>query len=79
MASPSNQIVAMATISRPPADTGFLKAPQFSPLAPYGSNFLEWANDAKIILGAEELTIYLNKEITEGRPEVLKCQTLLIL
>ena len=79
MASPSNQIVAIATISRPLANTGFLKALQFSPLAPDGSNFLEWANDAKIVLGVEELTIYLNKETAEGRSEVLKYQTLLIL
>lgn len=44
-----------------------------------GSNFIEWANDANIALGAEELTIYLNKEIAEGIPEVLKFQTLLLL
>ena len=79
MASSSDQIVTMATISRPSADIGFLKAFRFSPLAADGSNFLEWANDVKIVLGAEELTIYLDKEMAEGRPNVLKCQTLFIL
>lgn len=78
MASPLDQIVTMATISRPPAYTGFLKVFQFNPLAADGSNFLEWANDANIVLGAEELTVYLNKKTAEGQPDVLKCQTLLI-
>ena len=80
MASSSDQVVTMATISRPPTDTGpFLKAFRFSPLAVDNSNFLEWANDAKIVLGAEELTIYLDKTTAEGRLDVLMCQTLLIL
>ena len=77
MASFSDQV---ATISRPPIYTGpFLKAFRFNLLAADGSNFLEWANDAKIVLGAKELTIYLDKTMAEGRPDVLKSQTLLIL
>jgi len=73
----SNQVVSMATL-KPPVDAR-LQALQFSPLIADGSNFLEWANDAKIALGAEELTVYLNKDTAEGRPEVLKFQTLLLL
>lgn len=66
----SDQIVSLATV-KPPPDAR-LQALQFTPLSADGTNYLEWANDAQVALGAEELTLFLNWETAEGRPEVLK-------
>jgi hypothetical protein len=44
----------------------------FSPLAIDGTNFLEWVNDAKVVLAAEELFVYLSNNTVEERPDVLK-------
>ena len=52
---------------------------EFNPLAADGSNYLEWENDARVALGAEETTIYLDKDTAEGRPDSLKCQILIFL
>ena len=78
MASSSQKPTIMATINQPPPDAR-LHALQFTPLTADGSNFLEWENDAKMALGAEEFTVYLNKVESEGLPEVVKFQTLQIL
>ena len=51
---------------------------EFNQLAADGSNYLEWENDARVALGAEETTIYLDKTTAEGRPNSLKCQVLIL-
>src|ERR1700738_2854198 len=79
MASSSNPRVTLATISRPPADIGANMKTKFTPLAADGSNYLEWENDARVALGAEETTIYLDKTTAEGQPDSLKCQVLILL
>ena len=66
MSSSSKPIVTLATISRPPADIGAYVKTEFTPLAADGSNYLEWENDARVALGAEETTIYLDKTTVEG-------------
>jgi hypothetical protein len=78
MASSSQKPTVMATIKQPPPDAR-LQALQFTPLAADGSNFLEWENDAKIALGADEFLLYLDRVTTVGLPEVHKFQTLQIL
>ena len=65
-----DEIVTMATVK--PLPDARLQALQFTPLTADGTNYLEWANDAQVALGAEELTLFLNWETAEGRPEVLK-------
>jgi hypothetical protein len=77
MASSSRKPTVMATIKQPPHDAR-LQALQFTPLVADGSNFLEWENDAKIALGAEEFSLYLDRVTAAGLPEVHKFQTLQI-
>ena len=77
MDSSLQQIVSMTTL-KPHVDAR-LQVLEFSPLNADGYNFLEWANDASIALGAQELIIYLNRETAECIPEVLKFQTILLL
>jgi len=67
----------MATIKQLLPDAR-LQALQFTPLAADGSNFLEWENDVKIALGAEEFLLYLDMVTAAGLPEVHKFQTLQI-
>jgi hypothetical protein len=78
MAQSSQKAIIMATLKPPPPDAR-LQALQFIPLTANGFNFLEWENDTKIALGAEEFIVYLNKVAFVGLPEVLKFQTLQIL
>lgn len=51
----------------------------FNPLATYGINFLEWLNDAKIVLATEGLSSNMFVEVAEGLPKVMKWQILLVL
>ena len=51
----------------------------FNELTPEGLNFLDWANDAKVVLAAEELDPYLHHSTSEGLPTAAKWHTLLIL
>jgi hypothetical protein len=78
MTSSSQKPTIIATIKQPPHDAR-LQALQFTPLAADGSNFLEWENDVKIALGAEEFLLYIDMVTALGLPEVLKFQTLQIL
>lgn len=51
----------------------------FSPLNSNGSNFLEWLNDAKIVLAANDLAATLEPEGAKEISTIYKCQTLLTL
>ena len=51
----------------------------FNELTPEGLNFLDWANDAKVVLAVEELDPYLHHSTSEGLPTAAKWHTLLIL
>ena len=51
----------------------------FEPLSSDGSNFLEWVNDAKHYLAAEELDICLETNPAEEVSDVYKSQALVIL
>ena len=51
----------------------------FATLNSDGSNFLEWLNDAKTVLAAEDLAITLETDPEEEVPAVYKPQALLIL
>ena len=78
----SNRVepVVMATQPYPHAPLrSRLQALVLEPLNFDGSNFLEWLNDAKIILAAEELDISLETNPTEEIPDVYKSQALVIL
>lgn len=50
----------------------------FSSLTVDDTNFLEWMNDAKVVLAIEGLAAYLSTDTTEGLLDVMKSQILLI-
>lgn len=50
----------------------------FSPLDADGTNFLEWLNNAKVVLAAEGLSNYLYAKTAEGLPDVMKWKTVIV-
>lgn len=80
MTSSSNQVVTISTIStQKPLVDARLQALIFSYLTADGTNLLEWVNNAKVTLAAEELSVFLSKDTAKGRHDVLKGQTLFFL
>ena len=74
------ELIVMATQPSPSVPSGSrLQALVFEALNSDGSNFLEWLNDAKHYLAAEELDIYLETNPEEEVSDVYKSQTLVIL
>ena len=63
--------VLMATITKPRLESR-LQPLSFKALAPNGSNFLEWNNDAKTYLVVEEFDRALDLETAAELPHLLK-------
>ena len=68
----------MATVTKPRLESR-LQPLSFEDLAPNGNYFLEWSNDAKTYLVAEEFDWAFNLETAAKLPFVLKWQDLLLL
>ena len=66
------------TTHKSPADAR-LQPLLFSPLTLEGTNFLDWVNDAQVVLAAEELDKYLMPMHYEGPQPAPIWHTLLIL
>jgi hypothetical protein len=77
MAASSSKVTIMST-QKASVETR-LQPLLFNPLTPDGSNFLEWVDDAKVVLAAEELDVYLQTDSIEELPDPLRWHTLLIL
>ena len=77
MAALSSKVTAMST-QRASVEIR-LQPLMFSPLTADGTNFLEWVNDAKVVLPAEELDVYLEPNMIQELPDAPKWQALLIL
>lgn len=69
----------MATKITPQYLESRLQALSFTPLNSNGSNFLEWVNDAKVVLAADDLSKTLEPEGEEEIGQVYKPQALLTL
>lgn len=76
----NTELIVMATQPGPSSSTPTgSRLLCFEPLSSDGSNFLEWLNDAKHYLAAEELDICLETNPTEEVSNVYKSQALIIL
>lgn len=68
----TTKLVAMATTVQPQYSTNMLQSLAFAPLNANGSNFLEWVNDAKAVLAADDLSTTLEPEGEEEIGQVYK-------
>lgn len=77
--SRSSKPVVMNTTTHASYFSNKIQSLAFAPLNSDGSNYLEWINDAKVVLSADELQYTIEHEGEEEITQIYKSQAMLVL